>query len=1616
MADILIVDDNQNVLAELKALLNSLAPNLSIVATDSGRKGLSLARSRHPGIILLDINMPSFTGYDVLYELQKAPDTATIPVIFLTGIFLSPEDRIRGLELGAAAYLTKPIDEAELLATIRNLLRLREMEKSLQKEREKLELKVSQRTAELKASRDAWHATFESISDWITIIDMKTRKVLQTNSAVKKMFGHTPQSIIGKPCCGIIHGTDKPVSDCPYCDVKRSGKTSRSRFKHYKSHRWFETTVEPLPAKKGQPQMAVHIVRDVTTQVVNQLAMEESERRFRIFFENQSTYCYMVSTDGIILAANRAAARVLGRKTSELVGTPVKEIYAPESQEQFQKNWAKWLKTGRLDNREMVIQARNGERRIVMLSARAIRDRDGKIMNSVSVQTDITEVKIMEERFHAIFDSSMDAIAVSLEGNIQFVNPACKKLFGFRSNKSVLGRSVLDFIAPADRERIKTVLADRPYLTKRMTQYEVQGIKKDNSIIDLDARITTYEQSGMVYVVSVLRDITESKRMIKALKESEEKFRLAFTTSPDAININRLSDGMYVEINEGFTQITGFTRDDCIGKTSAEINIWARMDDRDRLVQGLKKHGRVENLQAEFRMKNGNIVTGLMSATIITLQGEPHILSITRSIQDRIEARKALESSEEKFRTITEYTTVGVYIIQDRRFVYTNPVFERITGYTLDQLQDKDFYELVDPPDRARVKKRGLARIKGEDVPDHYSFKIRLPDGSRRWVDLFATLIDYQGRPAIIGSILDITEKKRSEEIQTVLNEKLENQIKLTSTILETALDGYILADKKGRIKDVNPSYCQLSGFTRTELLKMTFADLEALEDKQAVADRIKAMLPSGSQRFYTQHYRKDRSRIDLDVNVSIIDIPGGPFIAAFVRDITQVLQDRAAVDESEAKFRNIAEYSANAIFIVQDNCYVYINPGFTQITGYKFDDLGDKQFFDIIHPEDRELVKKRGIARQKGKKVVNYYSFKIITKKGETRYVDFFANYIDYKGRPAVIGSAYDITEQHETTQALKQSEERFRHTFASAGVGRCIFALDGRLIEVNEAFCHLAGRSEKEILSMAWKDLVYTPDISRAEEYIRELFDGTRDCIRYEYRMLNQHGQPFWVDLTVVLVRDAAGQPEYMMADVISIEERKKAELTLKRANQKLRNTIKLLNLLYQSSRDIFTGSIKEMSETVVRLLEQITHYDYGVVMLINEKKTHLVTEAMSFTAREEMGIKTEKALHGMRVPLKKGIVGWVVTNRKTVRCNDVRKNKDYLAVREDIGSELCVPIQTDEEVYGVLNIETRKKRAYSPQDQRVMETLASHLAVAIQTRKYLEQLKNINVELEKRVASRTASLQEERKKLKASNTAMATLIEQLNSSQSRLEETNRTLRRVNEELESFAYSVSHDLRAPLRAVDGFAGMLVEDYGDQLDSEGRRLISVIRNNAQKMGQLIDDLLTLSRLGRKELMQIPVCIKEIVDQAARTVQSHYPEIKIQVIKRKLPYLKIDPILMQQVFVNLISNAVKFRQEDQFCRITVSYSHKNDNHIIRFRDKGIGFDQRYRKKIFEVFQRLYTEEKYPGTGIGLSIVQRVMERHGGHAEAKGTPGKGATFYLYLPNAASAGEGKHVTEV
>ncbi len=220
-------------------------------------------------------------------------------------------------------------------------------------------------------------------------------------------------------------------------------------------------------------------------------------------------------------------------------------------------------------------------------------------------------------------------------------------------------------------------------------------------------------------------------------------------------------------------------------------------------------------------------------------------------------------------------------------------------------------------------------------------------------------------------------------------------------------------------------------------------------------------------------------------------------------------------------------------------------------------------------------------------------------------------------------------------------------------------------------------------------------------------------------------------------------------------------------------------------------------------------------------------------------------------------------------------------------------------------------------------------------------------------------------------------------------------------NKELEGFSYSVSHDLRSPLRAIDGFSRILLEDYGKVLDQEGIRILGVIRANSQKMGSLIDDLLAFSRLGRKRLEGHLVEMEALAKAAYEEVASKdSPSSRINF--GTLPPVWGDQSLLYQVWVNLLANAVKFSGKVQNPMVTVEGVQKGDEVVYSVRDNGVGFDMQYSGKLFGVFQRLHSAEEFPGTGVGLAIVQRVVSRHGGRVWAEGEEGNGATFSFSLP--------------
>lgn len=241
-----------------------------------------------------------------------------------------------------------------------------------------------------------------------------------------------------------------------------------------------------------------------------------------------------------------------------------------------------------------------------------------------------------------------------------------------------------------------------------------------------------------------------------------------------------------------------------------------------------------------------------------------------------------------------------------------------------------------------------------------------------------------------------------------------------------------------------------------------------------------------------------------------------------------------------------------------------------------------------------------------------------------------------------------------------------------------------------------------------------------------------------------------------------------------------------------------------------------------------------------------------------------------------------------------------------------------------------------------------------------------------------------------------------ERLNTQlEQRVQDRTAELEAANKELEAFSYSVSHDLRAPLRAVDGFSQALLEDYADLMPEEGRRYLLAIRQGAQKMGMLIEDLLKFSHLSRMPLRKQAVDTEFMVRGVLDELQALETGREIEVHIGPLPRCSADPALLRQVWVNLISNALKYTRRRGAARIEMGCDEGPDSVVYRISDNGTGFDMRYAGKLFGVFQRLHRAEDYEGSGVGLAIVQRVIHRHGGRIWSEAAVDQGATFYFTL---------------
>jgi PAS domain S-box-containing protein len=279
--------------------------------------------------------------------------------------------------------------------------------------------------------------------------------------------------------------------------------------------------------------------------------------------------------------------------------------------------------------------------------------------------------------------------------------------------------------------------------------------------------------------------------------------------------------------------------------------------------------------------------------------------------------------------------------------------------------------------------------------------------------------------------------------------------------------------------------------------------------------------------------------------------------------------------------------------------------------------------------------------------------------------------------------------------------------------------------------------------------------------------------------------------------------------------------------------------------------------------------------------------------------------------------------------------------------------------------------------------------------QRKSALEDIRILNEQLEQKVTARTRELED-------SQLALLNLVEDLNASAKNIAQVNQALEATNKELEAFSYSVSHDLRAPLRGMDGFSQALLEDYSDKLDATGKNYLERIRAGTQHMGLLIDDMLKLSRINRSEFKHESIDLSKMVQAIILSLRQNNPAREVIVNIQKDIIIDGDRHLMEIALTNLMDNTWKFTGKTKNARIKFGTKLIDGKPVMFIRDNGVGFDMTYVDKLFGAFQRLHTTEEFPGTGIGLATVQRVIHRHGGRICAEGEVGKGTVFYFTLP--------------
>ncbi len=1197
----------------------------------------------------------------------------------------------------------------------------------------------------------------------------------------------------------------------------------------------------------------------------------------------------------------------------------------------------------------------------VDLSLTVLKGPDGKVSGSIGIAADITarktaqqQLQMAEENYRTIFENSAVAITVADENeNIISWNKFAEVLLGLDKDDLYM-RPVSSLYPEAEWRTIRSQNVRRKGLQHHL---ETKIIAKNQEIIDVDLSLTVLKgPDGKVSgSIGIIADITERKRAEEAVLEGEERFRLLVENSLDAIAILN-EDGTIRYESPSFERVLGYRPEDHIGKNPFEFVHPDDVPDAARAFSQLMQNPGA-NLHEEVRVWHRDGSWRTLEVVGQNLLDNPAVAGIVANLRDitehkrveealrkahdglekrvelrttelakaneelRIEitererAEEALREAERRYRAILDNRLQMIYVSNEQGiFLDANDYALERLGYTRDDLGKVSFQDIIHADDFPKALESTLD-IWAKGFQEH-SIELRLitKSGEIVYVDTFGMPLERGDDHYIeLGIAYDITDRKRAEE---ALCESEENY----RTLFESTVEGIIVVDAR-TLKTIfgNRRGAKIFGFDPMlhDGVGLDILDFVHPEDKAVVIRGFAEDLyqQERRQRYEVRAKTQDGREIWVSGLATRIEFQGRLAVLISFTDITDRKQMEGELQQREQDYLALLESTFEGIVVVDAETLKVVYGNRRASTMFGFDpilkDGVGANILDFVHPEDKGVVIKGFTEDLYQEERRQTYEVRAKTRDGREIWITALGTKTEFQGRLAVLLSTIDVTERKRAEEALRESEEKFRHLVEEMNDGYCVLQ-GSTVVFANARSAEMCGYIPDEVVGKTVRDLLPPEIVSelagmRAK---RQLGDTVPE--QYETTLVSKDGTTHPVELGT-RVTDYAGKPALSVV-IRDITERKQAEEALRYSEQHFR-------ALIENAQDAIVilngdGTIRYESPSMERM--------------------------MGRKAKSRIGKDPSEFAHPDDILNVVQAFSLLLENQTANMHTELRLRHEDGSWRtfEVVGNNLL--------------------------DNPAVAGIVLNLRDITERKQAEEEIRSLNEELEQRVIERTTQLQA-----------------------------------VNKELEAFAYSVSHDLRAPLRSIDGFSQVLLEDYAGRLDEEGKDYLQRVRSGSQRMAELIDDILSLSRVTRGEMQREMVDLSTLAQTIATELQQSQPERQVEFIITPGLVTQGDAHLLWAALENLLGNAWKFTRGQPRARIEFSSAETDGQSAYFVRDNGVGFDMAYADKLFGAFQRLHSPSEFEGTGIGLATVQRIIHRHGGNIWAESAVDQGATFYFTL---------------